>query len=79
VYSYNTAGHYFYKQGEGDTFKKLISRVTLAPPVWVLLVTDAALVLPIRIAEDAIPALGQRWRRLEELTGRHSKSRDAKP
>ena len=42
LYSYHTAGRYYYKQGEGDTFKNLIAGISLDPPLWVLLVTDAA-------------------------------------
>lgn len=77
VYAYNEAGHYYYKREEADTFKNLERRMTQGEfvlPLWILLTsapTDAELApLPIRLADDAIPALGGRWRKLDELIRR---------
>jgi hypothetical protein len=79
VYSYHTEGRYYFKREQADTFKKLLGQCRFDPPLWVLLTTDAAIVLPLRISADAVPALGQRWRRLEELTGlRRTKGGGAK-
>jgi hypothetical protein len=77
LYSYHTEGRYYYKQGEGETFKSLIARVALAPPLWVLLVTDAALMVPLRILADAVPALGGHWKRFDRLP--RAKSHRGKP
>jgi hypothetical protein len=60
-----------------DTFKNLIAKIAFDPPLWVLLVTDASLMVPLRIAADAVPALGSRWKRLDNLL--RARSRRAKP
>ncbi len=77
LYNYHTEGRYYFKRAEAGTFKELQKQLDLDPPLWVLLVTDAALVLPLRIPADAVPALGMRWKRLEDLPP--SKVGNAKP
>ena len=79
VYSYHAEGRYYFKREQADTFKKLIARCPFDPPLWVLLTTDAALVLPLRISADAVPALGQRWRRLEEVEALAVRKPKARP
>ncbi len=80
IYSHQAEGRYYYRQEQADTFRKLqrlIAQYQLDPPLWVLLTsapTDAELFLPIRIHEDAVPALGQRWKRLEETTKRRPRN-----
>ena len=77
VYSYNQDGRYYYRQEQAETFEKLELHITqrrLEPPLWVLLTsapTDAELApLPIRLLDDAIPALAGRWKKLDELIRR---------
>jgi hypothetical protein len=82
VYGHNKDGRYYYRQEHADTFKtlqQLIAQRQLAPPLWVLLTADAALVLPLRISADAIPALGQRWRRLEEVEAMAARKPNTRP
>lgn len=70
LYGYRSVGNYYYMQGEACTFKELLKQPDLTPPLWVLLTSDPALVLPLRLAEGAVAALGTRWRRLEDLPAR---------
>jgi hypothetical protein len=64
LYSYNTEGQFFFLRTHAAMFKTF-ALDAFDPPLWVLLVTDAALVLPLRIAEKEVAALGGRWKRLE--------------
>lgn len=76
-YTHNEAGKYFYKRESADTLKALykkIQELDIPAPLWSFVKSgreESELFMPIRIPEEAVKVLGQRFAELKDKRGAH--------